>query len=299
MVSNTFLIFDFNLTSTSEFKFLRFTGFAIQNFLFKLLGFIDKELAIKLHNSIRIKPYSVTPLLNNYRTVYHSGKGNASYNFRIVFFDEEYFDIFHRFYRLISEKLYLDNIVFLVNSIHIKVETYDNLLKYMVNDYFTLDFITPTCFKTGIVYPKRVKGYGEESIYEVRRKEESAYCPLPIPELMLRNLLRIWKSFSSKPLPSKNIEDIISEDHIFVYDFPKGIRTMWAREGSRKNQQGFIGKVTFGTRKLNNEAKNSIAALIKLGEYSGTGIMRTAGLGYYKIIEGINKKKISSTSETS
>jgi CRISPR/Cas system endoribonuclease Cas6 (RAMP superfamily) len=27
--------------------------------------------------------------------------------------------------------------------------------------------------------------------------------------------------------------------------------------------------------------------LVKMGEYSGTGIMRTAGLGQYKIIDGV------------
>jgi len=99
--------------------------------------------------------------------------------------------------------------------------------------------------------------------------------------------LRIWTRSCEMPNRSE-IENAIDNDQIRIYEYRDGIKTVWAAEGSRKNQQGFIGEVTF---EMEDEAVKSIgrsiAALIKMGEYSGTGIMRTAGLGQYRIVDGV------------
>jgi len=287
MQEKSIISLTFNLEAHSRFKFLRYTGFAIQNFFFKMLRDANVDLAKNLHDTSTIKPYSVSTLMNSVsgEPVYYGG-GPGKYKFRINLLNSEYLNPL-AIIRVIENEVILDNIRFSLNGMEVKVVSYNQLLNSELKDKFTLKFISPTCFKSELVYPKRVSGTSEKSVYEVRRKEGRAYQPIPNPNAMLRNLMRIW--MKNYEIPKRGeLEYMIDNDHIRVYEYPEGIKTVWAREGSRKNQQGFIGEVTFEvSEKALNSIGNIIAALIKMGEYSGTGIMRTAGLGQYKIIDGV------------
>jgi len=277
----------FDVEAYSKFRFLRYTGFAVQNFFFKMLRDANVDLARNLHDSSTVKPYSVSTLLNGVsdEPVYYGG-GPGRYRFRINLLDSEYLNPL-AILRVVENEVVLDNIKFGLNGVEVKVVSYNQLLNSELKDRFTLKFISPTCFKSELVYPKRVSGTSEESVYEVRRKEERAYQPIPNPNAMLRNLMRIW--MKNCEIPKKGeLEHMIDNDHIRIYEYPEGIRTVWAREGSRKNQQGFVGEVTFEvSEKALEGVGNVIAALLKMGEYSGTGIMRTAGLGQYRIVDGV------------
>lgn len=277
----------FDLEAYSKFRFLRYTGFAVQNFFFKMLRDANVDLARNLHDSSTVKPYSVSTLLNGVsdEPVYYGG-GPGRYRFRINLLDGEYLNPLS-IVRVVENEVVLDNIKFGLNGVEVKVVSYNQLLNSELKDRFTLKFISPTCFKSELVYPKRVSGISEESVYEVRRKEERAYQPIPNPNAMLRNLMRIWMKNCEIP-KKEELEHMIDNDHIRIYEYPEGIRTVWAREGSRKNQQGFVGEVTFEvSEKALEGVGNVIAALLKMGEYSGTGIMRTAGLGQYRIVDGV------------
>lgn len=275
----------FNLTIYEKFKFQRYSGFVIQNFFFKTFKNIDSEKAEKLHNESTIKPYSVSTLMRDEKPVYYGGEPGGYY-FKINILDSEIIDLMPIIQNM-DYKINLDNIYFQLDGIEVRIIGYKQFLNSEINSKFKLNFITPTCFKGELTYPKRIRGRSGESIYEVRRKRKAAYQPIPNSTSMMRNLLRIWTKICE--MPGKiEVENAIDNDQIRIYEYENGIRTIWASEGSRKNQQGFIGEVTF---EVDDEAIKSvgrnIAALIKMGEYSGTGIMRTAGLGNYRIIDGI------------
>jgi CRISPR-associated endoribonuclease Cas6 len=276
----------FNVEAHGRFRFQRYTGFAVQNFFFKMLGNASVDLAKSLHDASTIKPYSVSTLMTiDDRPVYYGG-GPGKYRFKINLLNSEQLNPL-TIIQTIKDQVTMDNIRFSLNGVEVKIVSYDQLLNGELKDRFTLKFISPTCFKSEVIYPKRVRGTSNESVYEVRRKEKRAYQPIPNPNAMLRNLMRIW--MKNCELPKRvELEHMIDNDHIRIYEYPRGIRTVWAREGSRKNQQGFVGEVTFEvSEKALSSVGNVIAALVKMGEYSGTGIMRTAGLGQYKIVDGV------------
>lgn len=288
MSSETFTTITIQVISNSDYKFMRYIGFATQNFFFKTIAKIDKNLAEKLHNQPGIKPYSITTLFQDEKPIYTTTKAGQPYWFKITLLDEKYSNLTLKLIEKISNKIELDINKFTTISCNIKITPYQKLLEKTLNNKFTIKFLTPTCFKTPTVYIKRISGTAEKSQYKVKRKKSTAYYPLPDPQLMIRNLLRIWKKHSKTPLPYNQIETTIAEDQIYIHEYPNGIKTKWAREGSRKNQQGFTGTVTYGVKdEVNLQTRKAIAALLQLGEQTGTGIMRTAGLGTYKIIKGI------------
>lgn len=279
----------FNIKIDSEFKFQRYTGFAVQNFFFKLLKVMKPKEAEELHNELNIKPYSVSTLMMDEKPIFYSGDV-GEYYFKINLLNYETIDLqkfIQNIQNMIIDKISLDNIIFHFNGMEVKIVEYEQLLNSEIKSKFTLNFITPTCFRGEVVYPKRIEGRGIESVYEVKIKKKRAYQPIPNPKLMMRNLLRIWSKNFEMPNRSE-IEDVIDNDYIHIYEYGEGIKTVWAREGSRKNQQGFIGEVTFEIdEEIIERVGNNIAALLKFGEYSGTGIMRTSGLGHYKIVDGV------------
>ncbi len=285
------------LRAVSKLRFQRFSGFAVQHYFFNLLSSCDENVARTLHESGGVKPYSVSPLIGFRGAVYDSEVAPGDYSFNISLLNGDLKLALNAASLLMSERtIDLDAGRFIPLDLRLRVIPYESLVNWTLNDKFAIRFISPTCFKTEVTYVKRLSM--EKPEYEVRLKNKTAYLPLPHPTPFLRNLLRIWKSFSNTPLPSPytSLQEIIVEDKVFVYELPgPGLRTRWAREGSRKSQQGFIGEVVFGVEDgLDENDKKSLAALIKLGEYSGTGIMRTAGLGHYNIIGGV--KNLSSQS---
>ena len=277
------------LSSVDDYKFTRYIGFSIQDYFFKTLAKINSSLAKEIHDDPGIKPYSLTTLFKDDKPVYTSVKKGERYWFKITLLDERIKRLLLNFVEMSNGELELDIKRFNVDSYNIRIVNYKRLLNSSIDNKFTLNFLTPTCFKTSTVYIKRVAGRSLNSEYQIRMKSSSVYYPLPDPGLMLRNLLRIWKKYSNINLDYEDIENIIAEDKIFVYEYPSGIKTRWAREGKAKNQQGFIGTVTYGARDLEDNIKRMIAALLQLGELTGTGIMRTAGLGTYKILNGIKR----------
>ncbi|MEM1550065.1 MAG: CRISPR-associated endoribonuclease Cas6 [Candidatus Methanomethylicia archaeon] len=287
MSDKSIISLKFNIEINEKFKFQRYSGFTIQNFFFKTFKDINSKIAEKLHNESTIKPYSVSTLMMDEKPVYYGGDPGY-YNFKINILDNEIINLTSIIQNIFNNnRIDLDNIIFHLDGIEVKSIDYKQLLNSEINNTFTLRFLTPTCFKGEIIYPKRVKGRGKESVYEVRRKKKAAYQPIPNPTSMMRNLLRIWTRSCEMPNRSE-IENAIDNDQIRIYEYKDGIRTVWASEGSRKNQQGFIGEVTFEIEEeIINSIGRNIAALIKMGEYSGTGIMRTAGLGQYKIVDGV------------
>lgn len=291
MYENSITLLKFNLGIDEAFKFQRYSGFAVQNFFFKILKGMSLKGAEKLHDEATIKPYSVSTLMRDENPVFYGG-GPGNYYFKINILDSENLDAFSILQSMcgmyVDGRISLDNINFFLCNMEVKLVEYKQLLNGEVDDVFTLEFLSPTCFKGEVIYSKRVGGRGSKSIYEFRRKRGVAYQPIPNPNAMFRNLLRIWMKYSNIQIDREKFEDAIGNDQVYIYEFRDGIKTIWAREGSRKNQQGFIGSVTFKIDKnVDGDIRRIMAALIKLGEYSGTGIMRTAGLGQYKIVDGV------------
>lgn len=290
--------FTLNLMVDEDITFQGFSGFTSFNLFHNLVRSVDDDLAEELHSSKKIVPWSATPFIAEGRSkgvIYRKLNAPSTVNVTFTIMDKELSEVFKRAVLSPNLKLELGNIKVKLINIIINILRFSDIVSSVKSlpTKFAIRFITPTAFRRTIhdccptcpYYKTYLTSSEKEPInkpcsYIVRH--ESATIPLPLPSLMFRNLARIWSSFS----------DIIidvwgavkwAENAILVTGFPDGIKTHRIYDDPLMNRWivGFTGKVRFAIKEEvydENHAK-TIAALLKMAEYTNTGIRRTAGMG--------------------
>mgnify|MGYP000070605069 CR=1 FL=1 len=275
--------------------FQSFSGFSTRGLLYELLRRVDAEYAEKLHFSKRLSPFSVSPIIKlepNMRRIIYKSVSEASICItRFTFLEEKPAKIILN--SIIDEnlKITLSNVE--VTPIEVSVSQYE-YSAFLENakpiEKFTVDFITPTYFRfspllASTMLPSRrlAGGLSQKRIAKARR-----FHPLPNPILLMRSIVRLWRTFSDKPFNYIDYLSWVSAMGISIAGFPKGIKTkrLYEHKTTRKFVVGFTGQVNYSIPEdlyMKKWAKIT-DALLKFAEYTNVGGNRTAGFGmiHYK-----------------
>ena len=142
-----------------------------------------------------------------------------------------------------------------VNLVWFKVirgTTYEELHSLPQERDFTLRFLTPTSFKKG-----------------------DADYPLPVPELVVKSLLRKWNRFSPYKFEPKELIDYAKN---FLAPSGCWIRTKKFEISEKAKAVGFTGQTFFYSLKR-TPLNGQLHSLFKFASYAGVGRKTTMGMG--------------------
>lgn len=266
--------------------FQSFSGFASRGIFFEMLKSYDGDIASLLHSGKGLAPYSTTPILadvgRGLRIAYrHLPACMAS--FRVCLLEYELSRVFLDL--LISDhptiKL-IDQDVPLVNMSVNVMEFSDFLKNAGYVRRFAIRFKTPCFFRTTprslfLAFPSKMRSPS-------RRSELKRFHLFPEPVLMFRQLVRLWRAFSTNQI--RGLEDFLSwveAGGVSISGFPRGLRTIRVYEhpDSNKWAVGFVGRVYFNLPDdiYSKRHARIVDALLRFAEYSNLGGNRTAGFG--------------------
>lgn len=286
ILSLTSLWLRFSVSKPVDFQ--SFSGFASRGIFYEMLKSSNADMASLLHSGGELAPYSMTPILasgeRGLRVVYRRLPVCVA-NLRICLLEHELSKALTKAFlsgypriRLIDEEVPL---------IGISVSTTD--FSEFLKDArpikrFAIRFKTP-CFFRGTpiaMFPSTLKSSAQPA---------KRLYPLPLPVLMFRNLTRLWKAFSNKPIGYSRFLSWIGAGGVAISGFPKGIKTVRVYEHPDTNKWvvGFVGTVHFVLPDdlYSKHHARTVDALLRFAEYSNVGGNRTAGFGVvdYKSVE--------------
>ncbi len=256
-----------------------FTGFLARGLFFKLLSQYEQGLASVIHDFKGIAPYSVSPIFMTY---------NGRLEVR-----------FTSFMTRISKAL-LDalssgvNIKIAGGSVEVeevevaRIDTLRLMKEARAISGYILDFKTPTCFRRPSPYiPLHTMGIFARIMGLIGRpKSRYRFYPLPDPILMLRNLKRQWEQYIGGLSKGRRFTKWIEEGGIAVAGVENINTHRFVKKGGDGFIVGFTGKVriTLPSDTYNQEYAKIVNLLLRMGEYTQTGLNRTAGFGVYRIV---------------
>lgn len=286
--------------------FQSFSGFAACGVFYSLVKSVDEGFAEELHSSKRLAPWATSPIFIEFpppsRIVYRTLHAPSIANVIFTIMDGKLSDVFRE--AILRPDLHIDLINVKAKVIGVSVNTYkfsdlasnaDPLPKR-----FAIKFLTPTAFRRTVYDCCPNCPYYAEYMHAAKESKQlkkpckyAAKCggiiiPLPIPSLMLRNLARLWSTFSGVNLDIWGAARW-AEKAITVAGFPKpGIRTIRVYEHQTTNKWivGFMGTVRFAVKEDAYKEKHAktAATLLKMAELTNVGVRRTAGLGIIKYV---------------
>ena len=288
---NYIVSIDFHIVSEDAEKkpIARYSGFMVRTFLYK---FLQRTLGFRdMHSEKGLKMYSVTPLYNRDSSgrlhIYRRGEVIERAHFRVNLLSVGDPHIILGKLGLL-DRIEVDTHRFRVMDLNLTINSYKSLVENASPiEKFRMSFLTPTSLRSPSQYIA-VRYDGEQYVSSIRSKSRSKaiYVPLPYPELIFKNLLRMFRSFSGiSDLPYEEIRNFIADDGVTLSGFPKGIRTVSLRPGPGETYIGFIGTVYMTCRDSSSEMARYIDALLRFSEYSNVGVARTAGLGWVEAME--------------
>lgn len=239
-------------------RFRMYSGAFVRGFVYWVLSKTNRTFAEKLHSSKNISPFSVTPVMSNGKVVDRLEEGKE-YKFSVTFFVPEIGEAMKN-YLVSAENVYFTAAKNPLRKIRVKYCDKDSLSNKPVSK-FNIDFITPCYFRI----PS--KSY--------------RFVPLPIPNLIFRNLARIYSAFISEI--SHEYREWLDAGGIVVSGLD--IETQKVMLKKMKWDIGFIGKVYFNLPKdtYNEDFARITSKLLSFGEYSNVGGSRTSGFGVIKV----------------
>ncbi|MEM2211362.1 MAG: CRISPR system precrRNA processing endoribonuclease RAMP protein Cas6 [Nitrososphaerales archaeon] len=274
-------------------KFQQYSGFAIRGLFYNILTKSNKELADELHASKKIAPFSSTPLLkvnNKFHVIYSTINKPCITRIGFSILND---DLFLSLIQSIKDlsTLPLIGSEFLIKMVEVKEVDPSTFYSYEPVKEFSVTFITPTYFRSSPKFCKVCRVYlrKDPSFRKLVLANHSAYkfIPLPQPEHLFRNLLKLWCNFINKPLvnPIKFL-DWLDEGAIVISGFPKGIITHRVYEHKTMNKWvvGFTGTVHFSilSEYYDKRYAKVVDTLLRFGELTNVGGGRSAGFGMIK-----------------
>ena len=276
-----------------KYMLYRFSGYSIRSHIYNTI-FKRADPLRDIHDLMRIKFFRVTPLYrydeNGVHIVY-SGRidSDKSYYYRFTLFGSEnisrYNDRIMNFLRI--DNVTIDSHVYNVLNRNMKIFTLEDIDKMLGDgDKISVDYITPTYFRSPKIYSEEVLNKKVfNCICKVKETGKSVNIPLPIPLLLMKNLLRIYRNYVNNPV-DEEISDLrryINEDGLVITGFPNGIKTMVVKESRYMFNIGFLGKVYYHLREIAEDTVlRMMKLLLRIGEHTNVGGGRTAGLGWIK-----------------
>lgn len=276
----------FHIGSGNESKPInRFSGLMVRTYLYKflqdLLGVSDR------HSDKGLREYSATPIysVDGHRIrVYRRGDrvGDAYFKINLLSVDEPQ-ELLMKLGGL--RDIEVDTHRFGIYDISLNIVSYMGLLQNSQPiKKFRMSFLSPTSLRSPSHYIAVEMSEGK-AVPMVKRKSRRVgfYIPLPYPDLIFRNLLRMFRRFSGiEDIPYEEVRNYIANDGVYIAGYPNGIRTDVLRVGRGETYIGFRGTIFFRCSESGGELNKYIHMLLRFSEYSNIGVGRTAGLGWVK-----------------
>ena len=260
--------FEFILQAKTNCLLPSFTGHLIRGSILQTIKNFDEQLAEKLHEGNKIRPYSLSPLIPYDSELNRTKRGEIiveeglTLKFRLGILTEELAERMVKITLHSDEmKLQLAEGEFKVASIEIKKKNIKELLmeRNLSPTTFSLSFLTPTYFNIAKQeFPMRY----------------------PDPRYLFMNLETLCNTFCEEKVLVDQAELFNwVENHISINAYKLSTRTAYIAKNAPKI--GFKGWTRF---QLSGEEKYQrwVHALAQFAEYSNIGANRTAGLGCVK-----------------
>ena len=272
-----------------------FSGFSSRGLFYELVKRADESYAEDLHSSKRLAPFSTSPIIRlspgGPKIVYRALPQDSMCMIRFVVFDEELTKMVLDSLLRGNESLKLLDAEMNVVDVSVSHVEYSEFLeKASPVKRMVVEFITPTFFRfspllASTIFPskKPAGGVSRSRIEKARR-----FYPVPEPMLMMRSLVRLWRSFANKPFNYSDYLSWISSMGVSLAGYPRGIRTrrLYEHVTTKKFVVGFVGSVNFSVPEdlyIKKWARIT-DALLKFAEYSNVGGGRTAGFGMVRYL---------------
>lgn len=249
-------------------------GHLLHALFFHLIGQIDHDLAQRLHEQNRSRPFTLSPLAvsqelerSHIAWMPRSQKltPETTASFRITFLDDALFPAFSQsIFTLRSPDIRLGGTMFTITDIVTSARTnnrwsrfvsYPDLIKQAsrTRREITLRFLTPTTF-----------GFGDSDL------------PLPLPRLVFQSYQRRFQEFCGVVFPP-DFADQVERYVVLKYFSHLSTYTIVAR---KTTITGFIGDVTFSLQSsAPPEFIEQINLLADYAFFCGTGKKTAFGLG--------------------
>jgi len=231
----------------------------------------DAALAEVLHHpSLPMKPFTVSPLLGvpkaqEGRVAVRAGK---SYALRFTILYQPIFQQFMR--RFLADgtrpTIRLGDVEFVIREVLVIPGSHPWAGYASLRDLWqaaepeprlTLDFASPTAFSRNTPDGKK------------------RFLVLPLPEAVFDSLARVWNVWSADAFDRQSLRDALAERAMVA---EHNIRTRMLHY-QKHPQLGFVGRVSFDLRYLDEPHRRQCAALADFAFYAGTGYKTTMGMG--------------------
>ncbi|MAT45267.1 MAG: hypothetical protein CL609_23305 [Anaerolineaceae bacterium] len=284
-----------NFRALNDVNQIPYTGEMIRGWFLNQIGLFEPDLSEILHKGNSLRPYTVSPIFAGSKIARSLKTGDYCW-LRITTLSQEFSEfIEHKFIKEMQSIIKITNAELNNPGLLLELQSdknhsgklwefddnYQSLLTSAFqdkNNKIELNFYTPTSIKVS----------DTESGIE---KD----LPLPIPDLIFKNLIDTWEQFSSIKLPT-NLREFI---RIYVAVNEHRISTQRCIFSSNKNDSygeraivGFVGNVKLiflppKNKEIKNDTSEYITftkALASFGQYCGVGHRTPIGFGQMKIM---------------
>jgi CRISPR/Cas system endoribonuclease Cas6 (RAMP superfamily) len=295
-------IIDYYVEAIEDIRFNTFPGFLLRGAFFAMLKEIEPKLAIQIHESKRIAPYSIK-IFENLKTgkiLFNFLKSNELTRFSFNLLNEELFENYRD--KFIRDKFIISDKLLVVRKININRMSFKDVSNSIqtLPTNFTIDFLTPTAFRLPVITCcKHCHIYKSIKMRQIKKNKETleliaqvknrrgAKCPLPDIKLAFYNIIKLIEVFDQVDFDLEGFNDWLDIESILISDFKEGIKTMTIYEHkvtTKKFFRGFIGKVNFVFRYADEKFMKIAYSLLRYGELTNVGSNRTAGCGMIQLI---------------
>jgi CRISPR-associated endoribonuclease Cas6 len=292
-LADSILLVQLHFRANQEIELKHFSGFIARGLFFNIISGSNSNFAVEQHEKRQMAPYSCSPLMTQNekgrRVLYR--KVCRRFFVSFAFLDNSISNAFvEHFTRQDALQLSISNTKVELDELRVFNYPYSSLVTSNDDTLrgFTVDFITPTSFrKPHPFYPLRyIRKMYPNIVSDMKSKYR--FYPVPDPQLLFRNLLRIWKRFSDYRLPYEDYVSWLDRGGVVIKGF-ENLRTQlfYEHETTKKWIVGFVGRVAFSMPKdvYDKEMAGITHALLKFGELVNVGVGRTAGFGMFRVID--------------
>ncbi len=267
------------MRAVKNFRPRGFTGFTARGLFFKLLSQYEQGLASIIHDFKGIAPYSVSPI-----HIASNGRLEVRFTSFMTRISRALLDaLSSRFdVTVFGERVRLEEVEVARVDVPRLMEDAKPVRGYII------EFRTPTCFRRPSPYiPLHTIGIFAKIMGLIGRpKSRYRFYPLPDPILMLRNLKRQWDQYIGGLFRGRRFTKWVEEGGVALAGV-EGINThRFVKRGGNNFLVGFTGRarITLPSDTYDPEHAKTVNILLRMGQYTQTGINRTAGFGVYRIV---------------
>ena len=264
----------FKLTAPTAADLPPSLGRAAQALFYRLLDQYDSELAMIVHNTEGIKPYTVSNLIlgTRFGRLRRVSAGQTGW-LRFTGLTADVSRVLLSIAANPPNRVELDEVLFAVNGV-----TVDPTEHPWARRVSYQDFAAPYLLG-GNTHPKRRISLNFESPTTFRSQKK--FVLFPLPEQVFGGLLMRWQQFA--PVALNPEVRRFAEEVVTVSKYNLRTASMPYKKGGV--QIGFIGETTFFAHNSDRYWLNILHLLANYAFFCGVGYQTTTGLGQARVVD--------------